>query len=212
MAAVVRETRDKERAIAARRAAEARAAAEVRRLETIAAARAARAAEKERHRRDAELLKEAKAKKAAEAGGSGSNGNGSSVSPYGAAEGKENSPEGKVAEEESGDKAPSTGSAAHDTKAAIVNVNAEQAEVLAMAPGCGLRPFNFERVFDSDAKQASSVTHRPPPPKCERKMCVNVKCGERRRQRQTDKQTDRQMLETPLSHRRVSLRHQWMWR
>ena len=22
-----------------------------------------------------------------------------------------------------------------------------------MAPGCGLRPFNFERVFDSDAKQ-----------------------------------------------------------
>jgi len=25
--------------------------------------------------------------------------------------------------------------------------------VLAMAPGCGLRPFNFERVFDADAKQ-----------------------------------------------------------
>ena len=142
MAAVLKEARDKERAAAARRAEEARAAAEARRLETIAAARAARAAEKERHRLDAERLKEAKAK-AAEAEAAG-------TSPYGLADGKENSPE-KSAEEEAA--AAEKAKVANNTKAAIVNVSSEKAEVLAMAPGCGLRPFNFECVFDSDAKQ-----------------------------------------------------------
>jgi len=144
MVAVLMEARTKERTAAARRAEEARAAAEVRRLETIAAARAARAAEKERHRLDAERLREAKAK-AAEAETAG-------ISPYAAADGKENLPEkGPDEEGAAGDKAKVA--AAHDTKAAIINVSSDKAEVLTMAPGCGLRPFNFECVFDSDAKQ-----------------------------------------------------------
>jgi hypothetical protein len=148
MAAVLAEARDKERAAAARRADEARASAELRRQETIAAARAARAAEKERHRQDADNLKLSKAMAAAkeasetEAGG---------ISPYGMGGGKENAPDGRASDDEvNGDKAKA---AAHDTKAAIVNVSRDKAEVLAMAPGCGLRPFQFERVFDADARQ-----------------------------------------------------------
>ena len=145
MAAVLAEKCAGERAAAARRAEEAREAAERRRLESIAAARAARAAEKERHKLDAERLKAAKAK-AAEAEAAG-------ISPYGVSDGKENVPGSKGGAEgaAAGDKAESA--AAHDTKAAIVNVDTDKSAVLAMAPGCGLRPFNFERVFDADAKQ-----------------------------------------------------------
>ena len=137
MASVLAEARERERAAAAHRALEARAAAEARRLETIAAARAARAAEKERHRLDAELLKESKAKAAEKAAEEVAVAGGGS-SPFSVADGKENSPEGSTEPTVNGgggapgDKAK--GTAAHDAKAAIVNVSTENAEVLAMAP------------------------------------------------------------------------------
>merc|ERR1719502_1969235 len=41
------------------------------------------------------------------------------------------------------------------TQAQIMSVDSAKGEVLAMAPGCGLRPFSFERAFGEDASQAA---------------------------------------------------------
>jgi hypothetical protein len=139
----------------ARAKAAREAAREASRLATIEAARAARAAEKERHRQDALALaasKEAAAKEAREkrapyalvAGGKENEADGVAGNSGGAAKGK--------GDESSADGPDATSS---DTRAAIISVSEERAEVLTMAPGCGLRPFAFERVFDVQQSQES---------------------------------------------------------
>ena len=141
----------------ARAKAAREAAREASRLATIEAARAARAAEKERHRQDALALaasKEAAAKEARE-----------KRAPYAlVGGGKENEAEGGAgnsggAVKGKGDEAsvegPDASGAGSDTRAAIISVSEERAEVLTMAPGCGLRPFAFERVFDVQQSQES---------------------------------------------------------
>jgi len=139
----------------ARAKAAREAAREASRLATIEAARAARAAEKERHRQDALALaasKEAAAKEARE-----------KRAPYAlVACGKENEAEGVAgnsggAAKGKGDESSADGpdATSSDTRAAIISVSEERAEVLTMAPGCGLRPFAFERVFDVQQSQES---------------------------------------------------------
>ena len=55
-----------------------------------------------------------------------------------------------------------------DTKAAILSVSSVKGEVLAMAPGVGLRPFSFAHVLEAkDAQQrvyeTSNLTPNPTP-------------------------------------------------
>lgn len=40
-----------------------------------------------------------------------------------------------------------------ESKAAIISVQPEKAQVLALAPGVGLRPFTFEHVLDAGSSQ-----------------------------------------------------------
>jgi hypothetical protein len=140
LAAAEAEAAAKAKSQAAEEAAAEKAAAGAARLATIEAARAARAAEKERHRRDAEMLKASQdeAAKAARA----------ARTPYALSEGKENVDAAGGSSAEGGG---GIGSSA--ASASIVSVSAESGEVLTLAPGCGLRGFNFQRVFDVDAKQ-----------------------------------------------------------